>query len=66
MKYHCGHDGCDICGIRSCANAVLRKVGQYLVCMVCERVAVDFAVEAAGRFGGVTIDLAEPCVASKL
>jgi hypothetical protein len=29
MKYHCGHNDCDICGGRECADLSLKKIGEY-------------------------------------
>jgi hypothetical protein len=61
MKYHCGHDGCDICGARTCAGASLKQIGRFLVCPACEILAVSFAVNAAETFGGTIIDPSKPC-----
>ena len=60
MKYHCGHDGCDVCGARTCAGMVLRRVGTYLVCDPCNKDAVELAIHVSKRFS-VVIDTAKPC-----
>lgn len=61
MRYNCGHDGCDICGARSCADAHLRVIGKNTVCESCLNTAVTFAVNAAETFGGCCIDVSRKC-----
>ena len=61
MKYHCGHEGCDICGARVCAGVPIRKIGIYGVCDSCVLLAVKFAVNAAETFGGTVIEPDKPC-----
>ena len=65
MIYHCGHKGCDICGVRQCGsspiNFPLEYHGKYIVCLNCKIVALKIAVEMAETFGGTIIDLAKPC-----
>ena len=61
MKYHCGHNGCDICGARECAGTDLRSYHDCIACDSCVTKAVKFAVNAAETFGGTMIDPARPC-----
>ena len=62
MRYQCGHEGCDVCGSRTCATMVdLRQVGNYKICEFCLRLAVKVAVNMAETFGGTFIDTAKPC-----
>lgn len=60
MKFHCGHEGCDICGGRTCSQISLKRVGEFKVCEFCIGRSVKFAYEAACRFGGA-IDSDNPC-----
>jgi hypothetical protein len=61
MKYHCGHEGCDICGARECAGIILHKYGANKACDSCARQAIALAIEAAQQFGGIMIDLSKQC-----
>ena len=61
MKYHCGHNACDICGGRTCMGISLRNSGILLVCPACEKMAIHIAYDMSCRFGGTIIDLAKPC-----
>lgn len=66
MKYHCGHEGCDICGARNCrGNEKLEKIthGQavYCVCRSCLSWSVKFVYDAACHLGGTVIDPAKAC-----
>ena len=63
MLYHCGHRGCDICGVRECSKRLrpLNWRGPYLICEPCLTTAVKFAYEAAATFGGTIIDSSKPC-----
>ena len=53
MKYHCGHQGCDICGARECTGTSLKKYGDILACLRC--------VQMAETFGGTIIDVGKAC-----
>ena len=61
MLYHCGHEGCDICGTRTCDGSYLEQYGPLYVCKPCVRLAVKFTYDAACRFGGTILDVAKPC-----
>ena len=65
MKYHCGHQGCDVCGVRQCTYTCLKVVGKYSVCESCLHLAVKVAVNMAETFGGTIIDLSKPCEKKK-
>jgi len=62
MKYHCGHDGCDICGARTCAGTSLKRFGKdILVCDSCIVKALKFAIQISESFGGTIIDPGKQC-----
>ena len=65
MKYHCGHQGCDICGARECTGTSLQKYGDILVCLHCVRLAVKVAVQMAETFGGTIIAVGKVCGKNK-
>ena len=64
MEYHCGHNGCDICGGRSCAGVELNRyfIGKltYYACDSCIKKAIKFATSASEEFSTI-IDLNKPC-----
>lgn len=60
MKYHCGHNGCDVCGARGCADVLLEHIEDYLVCKRCVYQAVKLATYVAQTFSSI-IDPARPC-----
>ena len=64
MQYHCGHNGCDICGARTCAGTVLNKYYvrdlTYYACDSCVKKAIVFAVKASEEFSTI-IDLDKSC-----
>ena len=65
MKFHCGHEGCDICGARECGSASynfpLEHHGKYVACLNCKIIALKIAVEMAEIFGGTIKDLYKKC-----
>lgn len=61
MVYDCGHEGCDICGVRECDKVYLKKYYTYLLCEPCLRKAIGWAYEAACTFGGIVIDPKKQC-----
>lgn len=61
MKYHCGHNACDICGGRECAGLSSNNYGNIRVCKDCLHKALKFALGAAEQWGGNIIDPDKPC-----
>ena len=61
MKYHCGHEGCDICGARQCTGAILHQSRAFIVCDRCEREAVSIVVGLSERLGETIIDPSKDC-----
>ena len=67
MKYYCGHEGCDVCGVQQCAPHASefhrRQFASvdYTICDHCLRHAIAFAVHAAQEFACGEIDPARPC-----
>ena len=61
MKYHCGHNGCDVCGAGECRGANLKHFGIYTICTGCLATAVKVAVNMAETFGGCMIDASRKC-----
>ena len=60
MKYGCGHEGCDICGTRTCMGMDLASYGEFKVCRVCTRSAIKFAIHALEELS-VRPDRTKPC-----
>jgi len=65
MKYQCGHEGCDVCGARTCAGTTLKRFQYaggviYLVCDTCVRKAIVLAVQVSAEFS-TYIDPSRPC-----
>ena len=61
MKYHCGHEGCDICGARTCSGTSLGHFREYRICDPCLRYAIATVVGLAERLGGTIIDASKSC-----
>ena len=64
MKYNCGHEGCEICGGRTCAGFKLTYYGKMAVCEFCIPKAIKFAMEASETFSA-QIDLTGECAKGK-
>jgi hypothetical protein len=60
MKYQCGHEGCDICGARECANTKLTKFQTYHICDWCLVKAIKLAIHVSETFSTL-IDPGKPC-----
>jgi hypothetical protein len=60
MKYDCGHEGCDICGVRECAGFPIKHIDKYYVCSRCLPKAILYAIRASEEWS-TYIDLCKPC-----
>ena len=60
MKYHCGHDGCDVCGARECDGTHLNRIADCKVCTVCISKAIRLAIQVSEQFS-TRIDPGKPC-----
>lgn len=60
MLYRCGHKGCDVCGARECADALLKRYGDYLACESCVIKCLRLGVDVAASFS-TFIDVERPC-----
>ena len=61
MRYDCGHEGCDLCGGRTCTGNNLKEYGGHiLACRLCVDRALKFTLQASQTFS-VFIDEREPC-----
>lgn len=67
MKFDCGHDGCDICGRRTCEGQSLNVVGRtpkgtprFLICEYCEVRAVEIIIRICSTFAA-SFERADPC-----
>jgi hypothetical protein len=65
MIYKCGHEGCDICGGRTCAGLGLKIIGNFIVCDSCIHKSIKISYDMACYFGGTTIDTNKPCMEGK-
>lgn len=63
MHYDCGHEGCDICGVRPCDSpeSSIEPYGDFVCCKRCVRRAIRFAYDASATFGGTIIDVHKHC-----
>ena len=68
MRYHCGHEGCDVCGARTCGEYPPKltatyggEMGVLVLWQHCISRAAQLAVRMAREFAGITIDPARTC-----